>query len=472
MILRGALELYFVDIQSSRRELIPPSGPVILAANHPNSIMDTVILGTQTSRTVSYMARSGLFGFFAARWLFNACGVIPIFRAQDDPTQLHRNQGSFDQAFEVLANGGCIGIFPEGRNAPARHVRDIKTGAARIALGAEKATGFGLGVKIVPVGLNFVRRERFLSSVLIRFGEPIDTSDWVESYQEDERGAVRALTDRLQEGIRGVATHMEDDRTMELARDVYSIYGSKLLGDLVDDWGARHNLAGQMLDSVHEVHSARTNLDDVFWVKQRIADAISHFTQRDPALLDRIEREVYQYRSLLEQSRLRHDFMDRRPETLSVRREAIKFTAYAILFAPVAAWGFFGNAPAYALMRLASMWPSHEAQRAIWAFAVGIVLFPLYWGAQVWGLMAAGVPWWWCSVHVVSIPFFGFFFLRYRRQLARYRRRILTRTLFLNDRLMIVTLAARRQRLLNVFDLLRRRFVEDDGASFDEHMGQ
>ena len=470
MALRGALGLYFVDIQSTGRELIPRKGPVILAANHPNSIMDTVILGTQTHRTVSYLARSGLFKFFPVRWLFNACGVIPLFRAQDDPTQLHKNQGSFDRAFEVLAEGGCIGIFPEGKNAPERHVQDIKTGTARIALGAEKVAGYGLGVKIVPVGLNFVRRDRFLSSVLIRFGEPLDTADFVAQYQEDERAAVRDLTQQLLDGIRDAATHMEDDRTVALARDVYGIYGSKLLGDLVDDWGSRNNLAGRMLDDVRSEHNVRTNLDDMFWVKQRIGDAIAHLAKAQPDLVEEIERQVELYKSHLAQSRMRHDFMDRRPETLSVRRESIKFTLYAILFAPIAAWGFLCNAPAYAVMRLAALRAQDEAQRAFTAFLVAIALFPLYWSAQVYGLLALGAPWWLCLLHTVAAPLAGFFFLRYRRQLLRYRRRILTRTLFLNDRRMVVSLAAERQRLLNTFDELRRKFVESTESKFDEHI--
>lgn len=470
MALRGALGLYFVDIQSTGRELIPRKGPVILAANHPNSIMDTVILGTQTHRTVSYLARSGLFKFFPIRWLFNACGVIPLFRAQDDPTQLHKNRGSFDRAFELLAEGGCIGIFPEGKNSQERQVQQIKTGTARIALGAEAAADYTLGVQIVPVGLNFVRRDRFLSSVLIRFGEPLNALDWAEQHKEDDRAAVRDLTEALSEAIREAATHMEDDRTVTLARDVYGIYGSKLLTDLVDDWGSRNNLAGQLLDEVKSEHDVRTNLDDMFWVKQRIGDAISHFAQAQPELVEEVERQVHLYKSHLAQSRLRHDFMDRRPETLSVRKESIKFTLYAILFAPVAAWGFLCNAPAYAIMRLAALQAPDEAQRAFTAFLSALVLFPLYWGAQIYGLMAAGAPWWLWTTHLVTAPLAGFFFLRYRRQLARYRRRILTSTLFLNDRRMVLSLAAERQRLLNLFDELRRRFVESTESKFDEHI--
>lgn len=80
-ILRRGVEVYFVDIQASGKELIPEEGPLILAANHPNSIMDTVMLGTQTRREIRYMARSGLFKNLAVRAIFNKFGVIPIYRA-------------------------------------------------------------------------------------------------------------------------------------------------------------------------------------------------------------------------------------------------------------------------------------------------------------------------------------------------------------------------------------------------------
>ena len=470
--LRGALGLYFVDIQSLGRELIPPTGPVIFAANHPNSIMDTVILGTQTTRTVCYLARSGLFGNLFVKALFSACGVIPLYRAQDDPSQMHKNQDSFRCAYELLAAGGCLGIFPEGRNAPQRHVQEIRTGTARIALGALEANEFELGVKIVPVGLNFVQRDRFLSSVLIRFGGPINVLEYADAYKADARSAIRALTDDLQHSIRDAATHMDDDRTARLAIDIYSIYGSKLLTDLIEEWGSRKNLAAKLLDDVQSQHNPKSNLDDMFWVKQRIGDAISHFSRLEPDLVDEVEQQITAYKHHLAQVKLRHDFLDRRPETLSSRREAIKFTVYAIVFAPVAAWGFLGNAPAYAFMRMVSWRAPDEAQRAIHAFAASIVAFPIYWAAQVWALWSLTGSIWLCLAHVLTIPFLGTFFLRYRRQLAKYRRRILARTIFVSNRFLVMRLAAERQRLLTSFDSLRRRFTEETETQIDQHLNK
>ena len=152
-LLRVAVELYFVEIEATGEEHVPAEGPLIFAANHPNSIMDTFILGTRTQRQVRYMARSGLFRNPLVAALFHAGGVIPIYRREEgSQASVGGNEASFQAAYEVLAGGGCIGIFPEGRNSLERTVRPIKTGTARIALGAEARCGYRLGVKIVPWG--------------------------------------------------------------------------------------------------------------------------------------------------------------------------------------------------------------------------------------------------------------------------------------------------------------------------------
>ena len=60
-VLRRAVNVWFVEIQADGAFHVPEGGAVVFAANHPNSIMDTVILGTQVPRQIHYMARSGLF---------------------------------------------------------------------------------------------------------------------------------------------------------------------------------------------------------------------------------------------------------------------------------------------------------------------------------------------------------------------------------------------------------------------------
>ena len=173
-VLHYATEVFFVDIQTRGKDQLPTDKPLLLAANHPNSIMDTVLLSTQIDRKVRYLARSGLFRNPVSAWIFDQCGAIPIQRS---PQRGGNNDAAFARAYEVLATGGCVGIFPEGQNSLERGLLDLKTGAARIALGAESAKDFSLDLQLVPVGLNFTDRDQFMSSVLIRFGEPIPVAN-------------------------------------------------------------------------------------------------------------------------------------------------------------------------------------------------------------------------------------------------------------------------------------------------------
>src|SRR5918996_136549 len=87
---------------------------------------------------------------------------------------ISRQSASVPDAGDRLScsRGGTIGICPEGVSHNEPRLKPLKTGAARIALGAA-STGSQLDVKIVPVGLYYTEKTTFRSSALLRFGEPI-----------------------------------------------------------------------------------------------------------------------------------------------------------------------------------------------------------------------------------------------------------------------------------------------------------
>jgi 1-acyl-sn-glycerol-3-phosphate acyltransferase len=491
-VLRTAVELFYTDIQSTGRHNVPGQGPVIFAANHPNSIMDTVILGSQTERQISYMARSGLFKNPLVALVFNQCGVIPVYK--NPGATGGNNDASFRRAFEVLGEGGAIGIFPEGQNSLEREVLDIKTGTARIALGAEKETGYALGVKVVPVGLNFENRDAFLSRVLVRFAEPIEVSDYAELHQMDERAAVRALTDEIQDRIRGAATHIQGFKILDLVNDIEDIYGKRLLdtlaaereaerrslvatfedlrGEDFDDdaiveqltAGKSRSLRSWLLDEVRSTRKPEENLDERFWVKTRIAEALRYFEQTDPEMVNEMKVRVWRYKDHLRQVRLRHEFLERPPETLSFRLEALRLTSYAVVFFLPAAWGFLHNALPYLLTKVVAMQAPDEAMRAIRGLLVGMVVFGLVYAAILAGVFFGGGSVLGTAVYGVSLPVSGFFFMRYRSRLSRYRSRVLTRTLFRTERHLLEQLRRDRERLIAEFSALRVKFLEAEEA--------
>lgn len=469
-VLRYALELYFVDIQCVGREHVPERGPVIFAANHPNSIMDTVILGTHAHRRIAYLARSGLFENPAVAALFNSCGVIPIYRAQDNPSDLSKNADSFRRAFDVLDTGDAIGIFPEGTHSDERRLKTVKTGTARIALGAAARAEYTLDVKIVPVGLNFENRDRFLSSVLVKFGPPISVAAYAEAHRADARGAVEALTAALSESLRAEAVHIESDLADALTRDIDAIYGRRLAHELLGTRAKSRSLLDRFFDEVRATPGAKGNLEDRFWVKQRIGDAIAWYSDEDPAEVQRIRDAIRRYKDHLAQIELRHSFMDRPPETLSLRRESLRLTAYAVVFAPPALAGLITHALPYSLTRWAVLAAPDEAMRAFTGFSVAMLVFPLTYALIGYGLWSTSVSPLVVALTLAVLPLLGFFSLRYRRQIARYRHRIVARTIFRTDRNLIWALARERSRILARLDALKSRYIEATGTKIDVYL--
>ena len=100
----------------------------------------------------------------------------------------------------LLARGGMVAVFPEGISHDEPGLQPLRTGAARIALGAAAA---GLDhVETVAVGLVYDDKQRFRSRALVRVGVPEPVSRWMDEYRVDDHGAVRSLTDDLAARLR------------------------------------------------------------------------------------------------------------------------------------------------------------------------------------------------------------------------------------------------------------------------------
>jgi glycerol-3-phosphate O-acyltransferase / dihydroxyacetone phosphate acyltransferase len=198
-----------------------PAGPVLLVANHPNSLLDPTLVVAAGSRPVRFLAKAPLFKSAAIGWLVKASGAIPVYRRQDDPSQMSKNEDAFNAVFEALGHGHVVGIFPEGISHSEPGMAPLRTGAARIALGAAKE--LGQVVSIVPVGLSFRAKEIFRSDAYVLRGFPLAWADLATSGPDDAE-SVRELTSRIDAALRGVTVNLaewEDQPLVECALRVW-----------------------------------------------------------------------------------------------------------------------------------------------------------------------------------------------------------------------------------------------------------
>ncbi|MEE8435957.1 MAG: lysophospholipid acyltransferase family protein, partial [bacterium] len=175
-------------------ERLPRAGAVVLCGNHPNALVDAVILQSVSPRLLHPLARSGLFKNPLLRPLLAIMQAVPIYRRQDQTPAggvatsgvatsgaatsgaatsgaMGKNLDAFERCYDFLAAGEVLLIFPEGESHSDSLLRTFKTGAARIALGALARDG--RPPLVLPVGLNFSEVGRFRSSVFVNFGEPV-----------------------------------------------------------------------------------------------------------------------------------------------------------------------------------------------------------------------------------------------------------------------------------------------------------
>ncbi len=209
---------YRVTVAGAR---VPADGPVLLVANHNNSLVDPALVVCAADRTIRFLAKYPLFVDPLIGWLVKAVGSVPVYRQQDDPTKLSQNLDSFRDVHAVLAAGDAIGIFPEGISHSSAQLAPLKTGAARIAIGAGQL--LRRDFPIVALGLVFRDRDVFRSEAHVIVAEAFRWDDLVAKDVND-RDAVRELTRRIEVAMRSVTVNLEqweDEPIVHAAEEVW-----------------------------------------------------------------------------------------------------------------------------------------------------------------------------------------------------------------------------------------------------------
>jgi glycerol-3-phosphate O-acyltransferase / dihydroxyacetone phosphate acyltransferase len=229
--LRVVTRVFFRQIEVVGLEHVPATGPVLFAGNHPNSLIDPILIITTCGRKVHFAAKDSLFKGRIMRALLNGLGAVPIKRRDDhDGTRESKpdtkraatgpvdNDAAFTAMFDVLGRGDAIGIFPEGLSHDESQLARLKTGAARLALGGVQRTS--QPIQIVPCGLTFIHPKRFRSRVLVQFGPPVT----VEAARPNTPEEVRELTSEIETALRRLTINAPDwdtVRALDVVRRLY-----------------------------------------------------------------------------------------------------------------------------------------------------------------------------------------------------------------------------------------------------------
>ncbi len=214
---------HFYEVGQLGRSI--PVGPVIVIANHPNSVMDGLVVLKIAGRPVRPLARAPLFEQPLFGHLLRGMKALPVYRPQDFPGETWKNDETFEAAVRALELHEAVLIFPEGLSHSEARIARMKTGAARLAFEAEEAAAWKLGLRIVPVGLTYHRKHAVRGRVAAAVGRPFEVAGWREMRQRDEWGAVESLTAAMREALEQVTLNLptqEDRLLIETAEALYT----------------------------------------------------------------------------------------------------------------------------------------------------------------------------------------------------------------------------------------------------------
>jgi 1-acyl-sn-glycerol-3-phosphate acyltransferase len=200
-------------------------GPVMFVGNHPNSIIDPAMVFATSVRQITFLAKEPLFRVPVFGWLLKRLGALPVYRKQDHPGQMAKNEGTLETAATALAEGKAITIFPEGRSHSEPQLSEIKTGAARIAFRAASA---GAKLRIVPVGLTYQQKHRFRSQVRVEVGKPIEVAHAPVAGTQAEVEWVRAVTLQVADALRDVTMNLQTWGDMVLIETAEQLYALRI----------------------------------------------------------------------------------------------------------------------------------------------------------------------------------------------------------------------------------------------------
>ena len=199
---------------------LPATGALLLVGNHPNALIDPALLLAICPRPLTFLAKAPLFHVPVLGPLLRALGALPIQRRQDGPPDASANAAVLEAGSRALASGRALAIFPEGRSHSDPHLGDLKTGAARMALGA------GIPVQVVAVGLTYAQKGRFRSAVHVEVGACLT----IAPLAAPSASEVRALTARIGEALRAVTLELDAWEDLPLIATAEALYALRTDG--------------------------------------------------------------------------------------------------------------------------------------------------------------------------------------------------------------------------------------------------
>jgi 1-acyl-sn-glycerol-3-phosphate acyltransferase len=180
-----ALLIWCRNLRINKKEFLHAKGPLLIAANHPNSFLDAILLCSIFDQPIYSLARGDVFKNKTVAKILRALNMFPVYRVSEGVENLEENYKTFDDCIDIFKKNGIVLIFSEGKCINEWNLRPLKKGTARLAITAWEQ---GIPLKIIPTGINYHSFSSFGKNVQLNFGEIISQEN-IAYKNEDAYGS-------------------------------------------------------------------------------------------------------------------------------------------------------------------------------------------------------------------------------------------------------------------------------------------
>lgn len=438
ILMRITVRIFFRSITVRNKSLMSLKGPLVVVANHPGTFLDPILIATLLNRKVYFLAKGELFKGKFISWILSGLNMIPVYRKQDDPSQMSKNEDTFLKCYEHLERGGVILIFPEGTSITERKLRPVKTGAARIALGAEARNEFALGVQVLTIGLNYVNPHKFNRDVFVNLEEPIRVGDFKSLHEENGSKASQELTETIRVQLERLIIAVNDAHSDELVKNVELLYKSKRL---------------------KELGFSEKDKEADFELTKKIVEVIQYYLENEPERSESMRNRIQDYLRRLDQLGLDDEVIGKKQSGKSFVESSIRHYLIVVLGFPLYVYGLLWNYLPFEI----PAWIARKVTRSIEyrgpiGMVLGIFTFSIFYSVEVYWFWKFTQQLWFTLLFALSLPVSGFFTYWYYHTLGDIRAKWMFMMLFYRKNTLIAALIQQRKELLQEFVKVREEY--------------
>lgn len=208
---RIALWFYCKSIKINKRGFLTENGPLLIAANHPNSFLDAIILSSLFKKPIYALARGDAFSKRIYHRILSSLNMMPVYRVSEGVENLGYNYSTFDMCQKLFSERKIVLIFSEGLCINEWHLRPLKKGTARLAFNALDA---GIPLRILPLGINYSSFKKFGKIVHLNFGDIINPDQF--SRNQSDGKLIAEFNYQLKSQLTNLVYEIESDDILKV----------------------------------------------------------------------------------------------------------------------------------------------------------------------------------------------------------------------------------------------------------------